>query len=199
MRRGFAWGSGFALALVLWAAPAAAQEEPAETAPRIYRWIDENGIVHYTTDRERIPRSLRSRVATPDASGARPARRSGPDAWVAQDSSGRRKSRDVWDEGGEGGEFDPFDDRDRQREPLTAEEIAELQVERDNLDFRIAELEADISADEDAIKAMISDPNSGGPLVTGGNPEFREIAERLPKRLSELRSLRSDRAQLENP
>ena len=39
-------------------------------APVIYKWIDENGVAHYTTDRERIPSSIRDRVIQSGA-GAR--------------------------------------------------------------------------------------------------------------------------------
>ncbi|HEY8494154.1 MAG TPA: hypothetical protein VIN04_09695, partial [Myxococcota bacterium] len=35
-----------------------------------YKWIDENGVAHYTTDRERIPASIRDRVIQ-GGSGAR--------------------------------------------------------------------------------------------------------------------------------
>jgi hypothetical protein len=31
-------------------------------SPTIYKWVDENGIAHYTTDRERIPSAIRDRV-----------------------------------------------------------------------------------------------------------------------------------------
>jgi hypothetical protein len=31
-------------------------------APVIYKWVDENGVAHYTTDRGRIPSSIRDRV-----------------------------------------------------------------------------------------------------------------------------------------
>lgn len=46
---------------------------PAPTAraetPVIYKWVDENGVAHYTTDRERIPASIRDRVT--QAGGAK--------------------------------------------------------------------------------------------------------------------------------
>jgi len=170
-----------------------AQEEPTSAAPRIYRWIDENGIVHYTTDRQRIPSSLRNRVTRPDSPNSNPA---SSDRWVAQDRR-RRSSGDIWAEGDDA-ELDPFE-AGKPNSNLSAEEISALQVERDNLDFRIAELETDISADEEAIKLIISNPDSGGPLVSGATPQFREIAERLPQRLTELRSLRTERARLETP
>ena len=47
-------------------------------APTIYKWVDENGIAHYTTDRNRIPSAIRDRVEsvaekpsakTPDVAG----------------------------------------------------------------------------------------------------------------------------------
>jgi hypothetical protein len=38
-----------------------AADAPADS-PTIYKWVDENGIAHYTTDRERIPRVIRDRV-----------------------------------------------------------------------------------------------------------------------------------------
>jgi len=31
-------------------------------SPTIYKWVDENGIAHYTTDRDRIPSAIRDRV-----------------------------------------------------------------------------------------------------------------------------------------
>jgi hypothetical protein len=30
--------------------------------PKIYKWVDQNGIAHYTTDPDRIPESLRDRI-----------------------------------------------------------------------------------------------------------------------------------------
>ena len=53
-----------ALACAL-AAPAAVArtEEKAETAvPTIYKWVDANGVAHYTTELSRVPRSVRDSV-----------------------------------------------------------------------------------------------------------------------------------------
>jgi hypothetical protein len=73
------------LALSLGAAPAiwatasgAAESEESEgeaatdaaPAPTIYKWIDEHGVAHYTTDRDQIPREVRNKVGKlgpPDA------------------------------------------------------------------------------------------------------------------------------------
>jgi hypothetical protein len=54
-----------AVAIALSLAPAAtrAEDEPNPAAPpTIYKWVDENGIAHYTTDRDRIPSEIRDRV-----------------------------------------------------------------------------------------------------------------------------------------
>jgi hypothetical protein len=45
-----------------------ARNARAET-PVIYKWVDEHGIAHYTTDRNRIPSSLRDRVEQIGGSG----------------------------------------------------------------------------------------------------------------------------------
>lgn len=44
-------------ALGLGAPPARAVDKPV-----IYKWVDENGVAHYTTDRSRIPAAIRDRV-----------------------------------------------------------------------------------------------------------------------------------------
>lgn len=41
---------------------AARAEDEAVTEPTIYKWVDENGVAHYTTDRDRIPSEIRTRV-----------------------------------------------------------------------------------------------------------------------------------------
>jgi hypothetical protein len=53
---------------------------------------------------------------------------------------------------------------------------------------RIAELEAQIARDEEALKVMISDPESASALRS--SQELAEIAARLPERQAELRALR---------
>lgn len=55
-------------------APGARAEQPV-----IYKWVDEHGVAHYTTDRERIPAAIRDRVlqGTPSPRGA---------DWLRQDA-----------------------------------------------------------------------------------------------------------------
>jgi hypothetical protein len=48
-------------ALLAFGTVARAEDEPA-AEPTIYKWVDENGVAHYTTDRDRIPSEIRTRV-----------------------------------------------------------------------------------------------------------------------------------------
>ncbi len=53
---------GAALPDVPWLGAGTARAEP----PVIYKWVDEHGIAHYTTDRNRIPAAIRDRVVQSD-------------------------------------------------------------------------------------------------------------------------------------
>jgi hypothetical protein len=60
-------GAVASLAIALSLAPLATRasaesEDASATTPVIYKWVDENGIAHYTTDRARIPGEIRDRV-----------------------------------------------------------------------------------------------------------------------------------------
>jgi hypothetical protein len=193
----------------------AGAEESA--APKIYKWIDEHGIAHYTTDFKRIPDDLRDRVGKlgpPDAALTRtPVDASAPprrtpstpgvktgEQWAVRDRSFEHP-QDVWDEG------DPYAAISAP-EDLAVDEVFESEAEqeerrqqREDLDERIASLQTDIAANEEALKVLIAIPvpEGGGPLAMADNPEFREIANRLPKLLADLRTLEDERAQLEAP
>ncbi len=187
---------------------ARAAEEAAP--PRIYRWVDENGIAHYTTDPDRIPRSLRRRYGLPaeplrsepldarapaPAPAATPTPSADPDAWAAQEKSAAPPPPTTpapapapaveWQEGG------PAD--------VAAGPVGGASAERlSQIELRIAELSAAIAADEDALSAWIGDPTAGDAIELGDNPEFREIAQRLPKRIQELEALQKERDALQS-
>jgi hypothetical protein len=183
-------------------APAGAADE-APAPPKIYKWVDENGIAHYTTDPERVPDGLRRRS---EALGSDPALAREPvearapgslsESWATRDRGVAPAEGDVW-AAGEGVASDDFVEGPVSGEPPpTPQDLAVRAAERDELDSRIAELEAAVSADEDVLKGMISDP-AVAPLERGDDPEFRSVALRLPERLAELRALRDRREQLE--
>jgi len=98
-----------ALAAALWAAGAlaASAEEADSGGQRIYRWIDENGIAHYTTDPARIPAPLRDRIGNPKALSQKPLEARAPDSWADLDvAASAADAEDDGDEAGgaEGGE-----------------------------------------------------------------------------------------------
>jgi hypothetical protein len=188
-----------ALAAAALPGPANAADEPAP--PRIYRWVDENGIAHYTTDAEQIPSSLRRRFGLPaepltreplDAraptSVAPPAPGRGPDAWAAQEKS----ATPPVEAGPPEGSPDTRAGAVLEVSPSGAagagpgDRLAQLEL-------RIAELSAAIAADEDTLSAFIGEPDLGDSVELADRPEFRDIAGRLPKRLEELEALRSER------
>jgi len=55
-RRSFALPTALALLLLVLAPVGAADP------PKIYKWVDSNGIAHYTVDPDRIPKALRNRI-----------------------------------------------------------------------------------------------------------------------------------------
>lgn len=180
------------IALLLLAGSALAEES---APPRIYRWVDENGIAHYTTDPERIPASLRRRFGLPAEPLRRapldahaPAPEAAPEAWAGQEKGEAPVAAEPAPPAGEsGGEW---------REAAPADVAAAGPAAHDRLaqlELRIAELSASIAADEDALSAWIGDPAAGDPIEVGAKPEFREIAQRLPKRIQELEALQRER------
>ncbi len=154
-----------ALALVTAAVPALAEEDGAP--PRIYRWIDENGLAHYTTDLERVPEELRDQPLRREA--VSPQAPATIDGWVqreripdppAPDASGPSAGGDA----------------------LSA------------LNARIAELEQAIAADEDLLKGDLT--NAEAPT---SNEALKEVSERMPARLAELKKLQAERDALAQP
>jgi len=209
---------------VIWKTAARAAESEASSderpAPTIYKWVDEHGIAHYTTDFERIPEALRDRVGRlgpPDASVRRhrieadaPTRtiRPAPEAgareeWVVRDRTLERPT-DVWDEGDPyaeivGAEMVSQDPGQDAFASVAEEEARRQQLEE--LGERIASLRTDIAASEEALKVLVAIPvpEGGGPLAMADDPAFREIAGRLPDLLADLRALEDEREQLEAP
>jgi len=199
------------VALALAAAPAAASAADAaeSPAPRIYRWVDANGVAHYTTDEEQIPASLRRRFGLPTQPLERaPLEAGAPDAGAPPPAPAPRSAPQS--SGGDAA-FDAWISQERGAAPSRASEpgsgeaqlpaVSASASDADRLaqvELRIAELSAAIAADEDALSAWIGDPQGGDPVALGQTPQFREIASRLPKRIQELEALRRERDALES-
>ena len=286
-----------ALALALLALPLLAPaDEEEETV--IYKWIDQHGIAHYTTDPERIPESIRNRVhqlrrpppretagdparsrwenpdrrtpaaraappgatasTAPPADGTPPTTASAPSSPATASArsspasaegarsepqasevpkAGARSEpqasevpetetvlapspgQETWRDGSEPPAAPPparrvraiDDERWAVRDippkparkpgelpdfgpgatdPAVEEEIAEIDAE-------IAAIEGSIAQDEEALLALISVLASDRDGVLADDPQFREIAQRLPRLEADLRQLRERRAALE--
>ncbi|MDJ0866500.1 MAG: hypothetical protein QNK03_10360 [Myxococcota bacterium] len=263
-----------ALALALLALPLLAPaDEEEETV--IYKWIDQHGIAHYTTDPERIPESIRNRVhqlrrpppretagdparsrwenpdrrapaaraappgatasTAPPADGTPPTTASAPSSPASAEGARSEPqasevpktetvlapspAQETWRDGSEPPAPRPparrvraiDDERWAVRDippkparkpgelpdfgpgatdPAVEEEIAEIDAE-------IAAIEGSIAQDEEALLALISVLASDRDGVLADDPQFREIAQRLPQLEADLRQLRERRAALE--
>jgi hypothetical protein len=184
-----------------------ARAADAPARPTIYRWIDENGIPHYTAHRSRIPSGLRERAtevapAAPATPGAAASER-----WIGRDAG----------EAPSGSPAPPADTESGAREatgfapsPAAAPSSASASA-RDtgttraasppgasDLDGRIASLEREIEKDEAALQDLLAaGPRGDAPMAD--QAEFREIAKRLPQRQAELRGLLEQRSRLGRP
>ena len=195
------------LVVCLVAGPGFAQ---SSERPTIYKWVDENGIPHYTTDRGRIPRSVRGmirdprkqRPSEPVAPAAAPVEEdpwaaisppppTEPDPWATFDSD----PSSVWavtnadPQKAPEQTLDPDDYAGKTQDPQT-------QAALQQLDAQIAALEVKIRKDEDRLKDWLDDPDIAADDVAD-DPEFREIANRLPEMHVEMRELLEKRQSVE--
>lgn len=151
----------------------AALAEDAEAPATIYRWIDQNGVAHYTTDPEYIPEALRDQlperraVVNPPLSAEAP---ESVDAWIGRDRPPEPKPVSS----------------DAAGDPAAASGDR-LQA----IDARIVELEAAISADEDLLKGQLIDDSA-----PDSNETLKQVAARMPARIEELSKLRAEREAL---
>jgi len=191
----------------------AADAEQAAPTPRIFRWIDENGVAHYTADEERIPPSLRRRFGLPtqplareplDAGAPDPTPEPHPlessaaeDAWAAEERRAQPTPAAAGAPAQPAARAAEWNDGEAPL-PDVAAAASDDASRLAQIELRIAELAAAIAADEDALTAWIGDPNAADSIEVGENPEFREIAKRLPKRIQELEALRSERDALQS-
>lgn len=166
-----------------------AQEKAEKTQPPIYKWVDENGIAHYTTDLEHIPEALRDRIRGirfRRREEAPPERVSEP--WVLQDvpppgPSGDEEATDTSTSAGPSGDEEATD--------------ADTSAGPSSLEREIAEVEARIALEEERIKALISQPSDARSTGLPDDPEFRAAARRLPELQARLRELRAQRSRAE--
>ncbi len=170
-RAALAAAFAFALSSALSTAAIGAAEREVE----LYRWLDHQGEVRYTSDLSRIPNSRRNTVVrvipqsvpsaassvAPDAAAL-----PGADPFNAPGQARAVDARDLAPETALGGRSWP------------------------ELDTRIAELETLVAQDEETIKQMISTPQTAGDDDLIHSQALREIAARLPVLQAELAELK---------
>lgn len=152
------------LALVSAAAPAFAEEDGGP--PRIYRWVDENGIAHYTTDLERVPDELRDQPLRRET--VSPQAPATLDGWVRRERIPEAPAPSA---------VGPSAGRDG----LSA------------LNARIAELEQAIAADEDVLKGDLT--NAEAPTSNEALTEVSERLPARLAELKKLQAERDALAQ----
>jgi uncharacterized coiled-coil protein SlyX len=158
--------------LVVAVAAAGAAEE---TGPMVlYQWTDSHGIYRYTPAYDRVPSDARDTVITIQTGEGPPS-----DTPIYFDPDPRSKVVEV-----------PVP------EPASGTARGVPRPDYTEYEDRIRELETRIAADEEALKALISDP---GTAADEAPPELREIADRLPRLQAELDSLQRGRARSGQP
>ncbi len=164
------------LALVLGGATGCST--PGEPATGLYQWVDDSGVVHYTTDRELVPERFESsrRLLSSDR-GSREralAARSAPVRTVNEAMPAVQSPPPAT------------------QSPPAVQSPPPATPPRREIDVRaIAELEAAIERDRESLKDLISEGEWEGSEVTT-NLELRELAERLARQESELAALRGN-------
>ncbi len=174
-KRGATWVvvAGFVLATALpWVAIGAQQGET-----ELYRWLDRHGVVRYTTDLGRIPKSRRSTVVrvVPQSTATTPVAPPAP----AVPLPGLVPAADA----------DPFS-APGQITNVTPQASTAATSSWPELDARIAELELLVAQDEERIKQMVSAPQVGDDDDLIDSEELREIGARLPVLQGELAELK---------
>jgi hypothetical protein len=182
----------------------------------IYKWVDGNGIAHYTTDPERIPEELRSQIDELRDDRRREREEREPahagaerDPWanLGKDDSWATPAADSPPQDAEPG--DAWAGRDALVEiprapdeekpaPYVDPAAAKREAELHELDQSIASLRAEIELDEERLKLWISDP-AVDPVALADDGEFREIAHRLPRLQDDLHELEARRRALGGP
>ena len=183
----------------------------------LYRWVNELGVTHYTTDLESIPSSAREDaleiVATPPpeastralpvppAAAVAPAPPSTPAPEVAPPSTPQPEAAPAPVpapetppvEAGPRPQAAPSESNGTP--PVFPGPPAAAEIPAgDPRAAEVAELEARIAADREQLRRMISTKRWDSAELAS-SPEIREIAERLPRLQAELAALRAETVQ----
>ncbi len=157
-------------------------------APTIYRWVDTDGVAHFTTDLSRVPRSLRKQVSTlspaPETLDARKNLPGKSRPGGAGESEFAERNVDFGESDGSLSSDDDFGTGDESTSTQTTPNRVISSADR----ARIAEIEQQIAQDEETIKNWLTATDNDGTPT-----QFEAAARRLPKLQRELVGLRQPR------
>lgn len=171
--------AGCALIAIVAIAPGDARADSDEAPLTIYQWTDANGTYRYTPELGNVPRFARESVVTIQAGEAPP---SSDPVYFSPDPKAPVITVPTPSSENESGA--PY------RPPAAGDQWGEY-------DARIREVETRIAEYEEALKALVSDPD--GDADTALTPELREIAQRLPQLQAELTALYRGRRDPDDP
>ena len=183
------------LALALGLAPSLASAE-------VFRWVDELGVTHYTTDRGTIPRRFRGDAQPLEAS---PAARAAPSANPAPTAAtpplplpdapaptAPAPTATVPSAAVPGASERPAPELAPSSAPVFPGPATTPSISpEDPRAAEVADLEARIAADREQLRQMISTKRWDSAELAS-DPSIREIAERLPRLQAELAALRAE-------
>jgi len=162
---------------------------PPEATAKVYKWVDENGVVHYTMDRDEIPPQLRRRlrpalpadIAPPERSPELSEPLATPDEFRDEPAVEPALEPTL--------EATPELEPEGEPPPVTAGLPAETLAPTNE----IAELEAQIKGYREELKTLISSSSATG-TDFAEDPRVREIAQRLPRLQAQLQALQREAA-----
>lgn len=163
----------------------------------VYRWVDELGMTHYTTDPETIPRRYRSSALE---IVARPTRRPGPRISNAPGRAAAPLPSEPAPTSPEPTSPTPSSPEPTARATpparsgppvLPGPPLAPALAPGDPRAAEVADLEARIATDRETLRQLISIKRWDSAELAS-DPSVREIAERLPRLQAELEALRAE-------
>ena len=173
----------------------------------VYRWVDELGVTHYTTDRDTVPRRFRGEAHAIEASPApasAPRATRAPEATVPPTALATPTSPETTTPTPEPAEPAPTasapsappEPEISQPAPSAAPVFpgpptTTTLAPNDPRAQEVAELEAQIATDRETLRQMISTKRWDSAELAS-DPAILEIAERLPRLQAQLEALRAE-------
>ena len=159
---------------------------PANAGAQVYRWTDEDGNTHYTVMGRGQPTRRWSSPPPPAEPSSLSLPLSGSSSEVMSSAPAPEPASATAFEAAlpasEAATYSAPPPEARPQPPLATTPAVSAGSSR------VAELEAQITQDKEALKTLISQRSAGTDLASSA--ELREIAERLPRMQSELKALR---------